>query len=285
MTDLDLDLDDDDFAPSPDVDDLPDLTDLPEAPPAPWALVAEAGQDDLADLEGLGGVGAIPDFVRDTREALGVAVGYARDGRVVDTGYCLRETRQYFNVAPLYLAAKLSLAGAQDLEVAHRVGEVDRIPRGAIVYWTGPSSQYGHVAPSLGGGMVLSTDWPSGRYGKVRADTLAAAWGYDAVWWAPCVNDVRVWSPRRRKPAPTPRITRFFAAEDEQERERVLGDLADEGDGDRPAEVRSAARRLLRAHDLADEIAELQERLADIKDRREALRRSARQALRRYEQS
>ncbi|MCM0622345.1 hypothetical protein [Nocardioides bruguierae] len=287
---LDLDLTAEDFTLDPDAALLPTIeldTDLGEfaAPPE-----LAGGQDDV--VEGRGGPastgpGAIPTYVRPRREALALAVSYARDGRTVTPGYCLRESRQYFNVAALYAAAKLSLAGAQELGVAHRVAitsdAVARIPRGAIVYWTGPLSQYGHIAPSLGDGMVLSTDWPRGRYGKVRADVLAAAWGYTEMFWAPTVNDVRVWRPNAQKPASTPLISRVLTAladDRPAKAQALLERLAEDGDGDRPREAKQAARKLLRAFDLNDDIADLRAEISDLQTRRNALRRAGGQSLR-----
>ncbi|TIC78763.1 hypothetical protein [Nocardioides sp. GY 10127] len=258
-------------------------------PPEP-----EARQDDVD--EGMGAVadsgpGAIPDYVRSKKDALALAVSYARDGRSVTPGYCLRETRSYFNVGSLYAAAKLSLAGAKALGVAHKVNlsdpaAVNKIPRGAIVYWWGPSSQYGHIAPSLGGGMVLSTDWPRGKYGKVRVDTLAHAWGYTEAYWAPVVNDVRVWKPVSTKPKKTPTITRALAAlkgDQPKKAEALLSKLADDGDGDRPHEAKAAAKRVLRAMDLADQIDELRDEIADLTARRKAARTRGLQSLRALE--
>lgn len=178
---------------------LPELTaaDLGPAPDGP--------QDD--PVEGLGSDG-IPKSGRSWREAVQIALEKVRTGATTEVGMCLKRTREYYGVGPLYSAAKLSLAGAQRLGKAYQVGfeDVDRIPRGAVVYWTGPNSQYGHVAISLGGGMCVSTDVPRGRFGKINIATLARAWGYTAIFWSPLVNDVRVWAPRRPVPVNLKRV-------------------------------------------------------------------------------
>lgn len=55
-------------------------------------------------------------------------------------------------------------------------------PAGVPVYWGGG---VGHVALSLGNGMIRSTDWPSdGRTGTTSIDTLSFAWGKRYLGWA-----------------------------------------------------------------------------------------------------
>jgi hypothetical protein len=230
----------------------PDEWSAPESPP-------DYATQDLDAGEGRGGLGGIPGFVRTRHEALAIAIGYVKNGRTVTPGYCLRETRGYYAVGPYYLAAKDSLAGAQRLGVAHRVEfsaeGVKRIPRGGIVYLLGPRSTYGHVGPSVGGGVMVSTDWPTGRYGLVGIYRLALAWGYTEIWWAPCVNDVRVWT--KRKPKATPLIARYLA---DPTNEKLLRRLADEGDGSNPGEVKQAARKMLDAYELRGRAARIEER-------------------------
>lgn len=273
LDDLSYDLEGAEFELDPAAAELPDLSDehWPAPPDSPF------GQD----VEGLGGIGPdVPEFVRPRAEALAILIGYIRDGRSVDVGMCLRETRQYFNVFAKYAGAKDSLAGAISLGVAHRVPftaeGVKAIPRGAIVYWRRISGSavvgWGHIAPSFGGGFCGSTDWPTGRYGRVNIFTLAQAWGYTEIWWAPVVNDVRVWS-KNRPEKPTPLIDRFFAADDADERDRILRRLAENGDGDRPEQVKRAAQRILNGR--ADTI-----RARELRERAERRVSGGRQALR-----
>lgn len=201
----DSDLDDlagEDCTLDPAAADLPDLSDEtverpPENDDSPQDVVPE-------------GMGALPKAPRHWRDAIKTAVGYARNGQYVEAGYCLRECREYYGVGPLYAAAKDSLAGAQRLGKARRVHDWNKVPRGVLVYWTGPNSQYGHIAISLGGGYVISTDWPRNRYGRVHGGTLMNSWGYTAAFWAPLVNDTRVWPAKeKRNPKPKgPRINR-----------------------------------------------------------------------------
>lgn len=274
-TDVDQPFDGDpaDLALDPAAAELPDLSDQAwPAPPEP-----EWGQD----LEGLGGLGpAIPEFVRPNPEALAILIGYIKTGKSVEPATCLRETRQYFNVFAKYAGAKDSLAGAIGLGVARRVpmteDGVKQIPRGAIVYWRriigGVVVGWGHIAPSFGGGYCGSTDWPTGRYGRVNILTLARAWAYTEIWWAPVVNDVRVWK-RPRPEKPTPLIDRYLASDDDKDRRRILERLAADGDGDNVAQVKRAAQRILNGLDDA-------ERAARLRARGRLRRQGGRQALR-----
>jgi len=58
-------------------------------------------------------------------------------------------------------------------------------PRGSFVYWTGGSKGYGHVAISLGGGKVRSTDYPtSGTVGTADIGWFETHWGLPYAGWA-----------------------------------------------------------------------------------------------------
>lgn len=62
-------------------------------------------------------------------------------------------------------------------QVVH-VDDADGIPAGVMVVWTG--GEHGHVAYSLGGGEVITTDLPiRGRVGRVDVEDVVAAWGLD----------------------------------------------------------------------------------------------------------
>ena len=45
----------------------------------------------------------------------------------------------------------------------HHAGDTHP-PPGVPVYWHNPRSKYGHIALSVGGGRVRSTDWPGATY-------------------------------------------------------------------------------------------------------------------------
>lgn len=56
-------------------------------------------------------------------------------------------------------------------------------PAGVPVYFLG--SKHGHVALSVGGGRIRSTDWPSkNRIAEVRITELSEAWGRRYAGWA-----------------------------------------------------------------------------------------------------
>jgi hypothetical protein len=84
-------------------------------------------------------------------------------------------------------------------------------PAGVPVFWSpakiGPFAGAGHVALSLGDGLVRSTAWPrTGRIGDVAIDELTRAWRRTYLGWTEDLNGVRVWFPPTT-PEPTPAPT------------------------------------------------------------------------------
>jgi hypothetical protein len=69
-------------------------------------------------------------------------------------------------------------------------------PEGVPVYFIKPSvlrDPFGHIAYSLGGGKVRTTDYPSrGVVGTVTIAELSRRWGRPYVGWADDVNGTRV---------------------------------------------------------------------------------------------
>jgi len=58
-------------------------------------------------------------------------------------------------------------------------------PAGVPVYWHNPRSRYGHIALSVGGGVVRSTDWPRDtRVGEVTIAELTRRWGVQYLGWS-----------------------------------------------------------------------------------------------------
>ena len=56
-------------------------------------------------------------------------------------------------------------------------------PAGVPVYWAG--GKHGHIAISVGGGVVRSTDWPEkGRVGDVKIATMTSSWGITYRGWS-----------------------------------------------------------------------------------------------------
>lgn len=76
-------------------------------------------------------------------------------------------------------------------------------PRGSVVWWTGGSHGYGHVAVATGNGNCWSSDAKeSGVAGKVNIDELTRRWGLNFQGWSEDINGVRVYTPLARRPRP-----------------------------------------------------------------------------------
>lgn len=115
-------------------------------------------------------------------------------------GWCKRETRSAFDVAS---------DGSEDAAQAfrrtkHRHSPATVPPRGAVCWWTGGRNGHGHVAISLGGGRIRSTDLPtSGAWGSVNLSTPSTVWGLHYEGWSEDIDGARVFVPPS-KPAPKP---------------------------------------------------------------------------------
>jgi len=58
-------------------------------------------------------------------------------------------------------------------------------PKGAVVYFSASSNGYGHIALSLGGGRIVSTDVPrNGQIGVTTIDAICDAWGRTYLGWS-----------------------------------------------------------------------------------------------------
>lgn len=58
-------------------------------------------------------------------------------------------------------------------------------PAGALMYWSGGSTGAGHVALSLGNGLIISTDATGpGTVGQIPARTPTDKWGHPYLGWA-----------------------------------------------------------------------------------------------------
>lgn len=69
-------------------------------------------------------------------------------------------------------------------------------PAGVPVFWSGGSSGDGHVAFSLGGGSIISTDLPyPGHISKAQLSDVQAAWGLKYLGWTEDLEGVRVYTP------------------------------------------------------------------------------------------
>lgn len=105
-----------------------------------------------------------------------------------DPGMCLQWSRQRAAIGSYYGDAATAWHNTNDRYPGNR-----NPPRGSMVFWTGGGSGYGHIAPSLGGGQVRSTD--SGGKGKpatVDLDWPVRNWGLVYAGWAWDVNEVTI---------------------------------------------------------------------------------------------
>lgn len=114
----------------------------------------------------------------------------AEADRTNSPGTCLMSVRIWCGINARYPDAATAWRNANYRHVGDRTG----IPRGAAVYWTGGSRGFGHIALSLGDGLVRSTD--AGGQGIVA--TRSVAW-FDRNWpalnyagWAWNINEVRI---------------------------------------------------------------------------------------------
>lgn len=99
-------------------------------------------------------------------------------------GQCLGWSREQADVPSLYDAASTAWEHAS----GRHPGD-DTPPAGAAVYWTGGSNGYGHVAISLGNGLVRSSDGAGqGVVGTVPLGRITEEWGLDYAGWASSIN-------------------------------------------------------------------------------------------------
>lgn len=69
----------------------------------------------------------------------------------------------------------------------------DSPPRGGIVWWTGGSHGYGHIAIALGDDMILSTDLPRwGSIGRVHLHTPRTSWGLHYAGWSDHLDNIPI---------------------------------------------------------------------------------------------
>lgn len=103
-------------------------------------------------------------------------------------GYCLQWSRERATIAALFPDAATAWAHAFNRHKGDR-----KPPRGAMVYWTGGSNGYGHIAVSVGNGRIRSSDANGWGYpATVDLGWPEAHWGLTYVGWADNVNDVAI---------------------------------------------------------------------------------------------
>lgn len=103
-------------------------------------------------------------------------------------GMCLQWSRERAAIASRYPDAATAWRHAKRRHKGDK-----NPPRGAMVYWTGGSKGYGHIAVSLGGGKIRSSDaGGNGRPATVDVDWPTRTWGMPYAGWADNVNDVTI---------------------------------------------------------------------------------------------
>lgn len=126
------------------------------------------------------------------------AVARARQFRTYRTGQCLNFICNVFTAGRgLGVYAPYALHAWEHSRYRH----TDRTPpAGVPVYFSaGTSNPYGHVAISLGGGRIRSTDWPTGgpsgsrtAVGETTIAGLEKGWNRKYLGWAEDFYGVRI---------------------------------------------------------------------------------------------
>jgi len=103
-------------------------------------------------------------------------------------GQCLGWSREQADIPSRYVDA----ATAWEHAHGRHAGDANP-PKGAAVYWLGGSGGHGHIAISLGHGLVRSSDaGGSGVVATVSLRRLTREWHLTYVGWADSINGYRI---------------------------------------------------------------------------------------------
>ena len=103
-------------------------------------------------------------------------------------GQCLGWSREQADIPSRYVDA----ATAWEHAHGRHAGDANP-PKGAAVYWLGGSGGHGHIAISLGHGLVRSSDaGGSGVVATVSLRKLTREWHLTYVGWADSINGYRI---------------------------------------------------------------------------------------------
>jgi hypothetical protein len=103
-------------------------------------------------------------------------------------GQCLGWSREQADIPSRYGDAATAWEHATDRHAGDPTP-----PKGAAVYWTGGSGGHGHIAISVGNGMVRSSDaGGSGVVATVSLRRLTREWHLTYVGWADTINGYRI---------------------------------------------------------------------------------------------
>jgi hypothetical protein len=116
------------------------------------------------------------------------AVAWSRTRTDYPGRACLAFVRRALGVPKKYYTA----FGAWKHSALRHTGSFSDIPAGVPVFTKGRESA-GHVALSLGGGWVRTTDWPRiGQVSTVRLSMLLVRWKQRYLGWTGDLNDLRL---------------------------------------------------------------------------------------------
>lgn len=119
----------------------------------------------------------------------------AENDRTNAVGMCLQVVRTWSGIPARYPDASTAWRNTNDRHPGSKAA-----PRGSDVYWTGGSRGHGHIAKSLGGGKVRSTDaGGSGRVATVDIGWVERNWHMKYAGWSWDTNEVTI--PHAKKPA------------------------------------------------------------------------------------
>lgn len=126
----------------------------------------------------------------------------------------------------------------------HPETDPSKIPLAVPVFWE-MESVADHVAVGIGGGVVVSTDWPhSHDVGLVRIADLSSNWHGRLLGWTEDIDGVRVWTPPV-PPAPDPNLVQQ-ARHHAQTAVALFDDALRAGRGEDVLAMRRAIKQALR---------------------------------------
>ncbi len=161
---------------------------LVTAPPASALRESAVSDGESAAQVAFDGAVADPAPLPPVSLPASLAISWAEQRTRFPVRACLLFVRVAFGIPKKYYSAHTAWLAAKH---RHRTAIAD-IPAGVPVFTQG-RSWAGHIAVSLGGGWVRSTDWPSyGKVGTVRLTTLLATWRQHYLGWTEDLNDVLV---------------------------------------------------------------------------------------------
>jgi hypothetical protein len=98
-------------------------------------------------------------------------------------GMCDKWVAQYYGFSSSGYATAITHWNSISSDKKHP-GDTNA-PAGALVFWSGGSTGAGHVAISLGGGKIISTDYPrSGITSTTTIDAISNGWGEHYMGWS-----------------------------------------------------------------------------------------------------